>query len=160
MSSYALMRDVDSSNLARSEKSAVRRMLEKAMGAGPRAKMHVAATAHTIRQGGGAVITGLALGVADAQLPGGLDHRVGTTTVPVDGIVAALALAGGVGLAHEEYGADLRNAGTAAAGIFAFRKGREFWLKKKSQIHGESDYGAEDDDMSRDPIVEAARRLR
>ena len=80
---------------------------------------HVTAGALMIREVGEGAITGAALGAAHALLPLGLDLD---GKVPLDGLVAGLGILGGVGMAHEEYGQDLRNVGAAASTIFAFRK--------------------------------------
>jgi len=150
---------VHSSNLSYGQKSAIRRMYERLSGSGglARAKSHVAATGHAVRQGGESLIVGGALGALHQQQ--GLDMNIkGKVTVPVDGVVGAVGLIGGVAMAHEEFGADLRNMGAAAAAVFAFRKTAEFVARKKGQpvrAAGESGYefGAEGED----PIVAWAR---
>jgi hypothetical protein len=104
------------------------------------------------------------LAAASVELPNGLDHKMGNAIVPIDGVVAALGLVGGVAMSHEEFGPDLRNAGSAAAAIFAFRKGSELYAKKRGKTvpalnaHGEDDYGMELN-AGEDPIVALAKRL-
>lgn len=150
---------VSSSNLSYGQKSAIRRMYERLGGSSAigRVKSHAMGTAHAIRQGGESLIVGGALGALHQQM--GLDVSIqGKVTIPVDGAVGAVGLLGGIALAHEEYGADLYNMGSAAAAVFAFRKTAEFVAKKKGQpvrAAGESGYefGAE----SEDPIVSWAR---
>jgi hypothetical protein len=94
------------------------------------AKLHVAAAGHGVRAGGEALFVGGALGAVHALSPTGLDVK----KVPVDAIGGALALVASIGMAHTEVGADLRNAGTTALGIYAFRKShdmvREMQIKK------------------------------
>ncbi len=89
---------------------------------------HVSAGAAMVREVGEGAITGAALGVAHAMLPTGLDID---GKVPLDALVAGLGILGGVGMAHEEYGADLRNVGAAASTIFSFRKMYAFAAAKK-----------------------------
>jgi len=94
------------------------------------AKLHVAAAGHGVRAGGEALVVGGALGAVHALSPTGLDVK----KVPIDAVGGALALVASIGMAHTEVGADLRNAGTTALGIFAFRKThdmvREVQIKK------------------------------
>ena len=100
------------------------------------AKLHVAAAGHGVRAGGEALFVGGALGVLHAMSPTGLDVK----KVPVDAVGGALALVASIGMAHTEVGADLRNAGTTALGIFAFRKThdmtREIQIKKSGITPG------------------------
>lgn len=151
---------VESSNLSYGQKSAIRRMYERLGGSSAmaRAKHHVAATGHTVRQGGEALIVGGALGALHQQK--GLDMNIrGKVTIPVDGAVAAAGLIGGVALAHEEYGSDLRNMGAAALSIFAFRKTAEYMAKRSGvpvRAAGEFEFGAET--VEADPIVAFARQ--
>ena len=146
--------------------SAITRMFEAAKSGGVvHARSAIVATGHTLRQGGESVLVGGLLAAASVENAenGGLDHKMGTNVVPIDGVVAALGLIGGVAMSHEEYGPDLRNAGSAAAAIFAFRKGSELYAKKRGKTvpalnaHGEDDYGV--DDVGVDPIVALAKRL-
>lgn len=150
---------IGSSNMSYGQKSAIRRMYER-LGGGAmmgRAKAHAMGTAHAIRQGGEALIVGGALGALHQQK--GLDVSIqGKVNVPVDGAVAAVGLVGGIALAHEEYGADLRNMGSAAAAVFAFRKTAEFVAKKKGQpVRAAGESGFEFGTESEDPIVSWAR---
>lgn len=91
-------------------------------------RAHVVSGASTLRAAGEAGITGLGLGYAHAMLPLGLDID---GKVPLDGAIAALGLLGGVGMAHESFGEDLKNVGLAAGTIYAFRQGYRFSAAKK-----------------------------
>lgn len=154
--SQAMIADVQASNLPAKEKSAITSLIARVRGgtaslsgAAARAKMHMAAGGQALRQGGEAGVVGGLLGVLHAEK--GLDMNVKGHSVPVDGVVAAVALAGSVALAHEEFGPDLRNAGSAALSILAFRKGAELWAKKRGKAvpslsaHGEDvEFGFDD----------------
>jgi hypothetical protein len=129
--------------------SALRTWYERISGGGAlaRTKKHVEASAHAIRAGGEAVVVGAALGAIDSHLKGGLDIAVGGTAattpaaqqagaaattgktpmhIPLDAVVAGVGILGGVAMAHEDFGGDLRNAGAAAAAVFSFRKTRDY----------------------------------
>jgi hypothetical protein len=111
------------------------------------------------RGGGEGILTGAALAVVHANAPNGLDVSLkpGGTTVPVDAIVGAGGLLIG--------GQDAHNIGTAAAGVFSFRKTMDLMAEKKAQkgqkpigtvgvpktgVHG---------DFGEDPILREARGL-
>ena len=142
----------------------------------------MAAAGNGIRAGGEALYVGCLLGVAHAVSPTGLDVK----KVPLDAVGGALAIVASAAMAHTEVGADLRNAGTTALGVFAFRKShdmaREVQLKKSgitpgggaavpkglgqsmSKIAGEESrswgtgfFGA--DSGAEDPVIAAARHL-
>ena len=116
------------------------------------------------RGGGEGVLTGAVLAVVHANAPNGLDVSLkpGGRTVPLDAVGAVIGLAGG--MAGSE---DAHNVGTAAAGVFSFRKTMDLMAEKKAQtgkkpigtvgvprasVHG--DFGAED------PILREARGIR
>lgn len=94
-----------------------------------RAKHHAMATGHALRQGGEGIIVGGVLGAMHSELPTGLDYK----KVPVDAAIGVIGLMGGVAMAHEEIGADLRNAGAAAVSVFGFRKAYELMAEKRRQ---------------------------
>jgi hypothetical protein len=114
----------------------IREWYDRATGAGgglTRAKKHIEASVNIVRGGGEAAITGAALGALDCALPNGLDipvDKAGKFQMPADALVAVAGLAGGVALAHEEYGTDLRNVGMSAMSVFSFRKARDFTALK------------------------------
>ncbi len=158
--------ELANSGMPTSQQSAIRRWYESAKGgsnAMARAKLHAAAAGHGLRQGGESLVIGGILGAAHTQLKTGLDVK----KVPIDAVVGVLGLVGGAALAHEDYGVDLRNAGSAALAVFAFRKTHDVLAEKMRQqgktpgsaaattpaANGENDFGAED------PIVKAARFL-
>lgn len=142
--------------------SSIRRWYESARGgssAMARAKLHAEAAANGLRSGGESLIVGGLLGALHVEK--GLDYK----KVPVDAVVGGLGLVAGAALAHEQYGKDLANAGSAALAIFSFRKTYEFLAEKKkadgkpvaggfkgASVAGD-DYGAED------PIIAAAKFL-
>lgn len=133
--------------------------------AAARAKLHAAAAGKGLRQGGESLLVGGLLGAASVALPTGLDVK----KVPIDAVVAGVGILGGVALAHEEFGVDLGNAGSAAAAVFSYRKTQDFMAAKARaagkkpgfEVHGDDegfvphgeDFGAED------PVVAAARFL-
>lgn len=111
------------------------------------------------RGGGEGVLTGAALAVVHANAPNGLDVSLkpGGRTVPVDAATAVAGL-----LIGSE---DSHNIGTAAAGVFSFRKTMDLMAEKKAQkgqkpigtvgvpktgVHG---------DFGEDPILREARGL-
>lgn len=149
---------LESSNLPATQKSAIRRMYERVGGSASmgRVRSHAAATGHAIRQGGESLLVGGLLGAAAVELKGGLDVDIqGKVKIPIDGVVALAGIAGSVIMAGEEFAPDLRNAGSAAASILAFRKTAEYMAKRKggaAKINGEFEFGSEED-----PILAYAR---
>ena len=159
---------IDSSNMGHREKSMVRRMFDKMSGVsrvGSRAHSTMQQAAHTVRQGGEAIVTGAILGAIHVEAPTGLDVK----KVPVDLALGVLGLASGVAMG-DETSQDLRNVGSTALGIYTFRKTSDLLAAKKAQtgavpggkkpgaaVHG--DYGGFAGDMGEDPIIEAARKL-
>jgi|WetSurMetagenome_2_1015567.scaffolds.fasta_scaffold05868_8 hypothetical protein len=109
---------------------------------------------HTAVQVGEGAVVAAALGALNVKK--GLDIKVSATLpkVPVDlsiGMVALVAsMVTDINMSHH-----LRNVGTAAATIYAFRKTQDMMGASPSTVHGESDamVGAED------PVVAAARLL-
>jgi hypothetical protein len=135
MSNLAVLGAVESSNIPARQKSLIRRYYDKAMGSGSsslaRAKRHVIGGAQVIRQGGESALVGAALGALAVELPTGLDVHVGSSpAIPVDAVVAAVGLGASVLLAHENVSDDLRNAGAAAATVFAYRKSHDYFAAK------------------------------
>lgn len=133
---------VHSSNMSGHHKSAIRRFWEQAKGGGSsimsRSGKHLSATGATFRQGGESILMGGLLGAAHVELPNGLDVHVPNSkiVIPIDGVAAAIGMVGGIALAHEDGGVDLRNAGSAAASVFAFRKTFDFLAEKKKASGG------------------------
>lgn len=168
MSSSALA-SVHSSNMPAHHKSAIRRFWEQAKGGGAmlsKGKAHLRAGGEVLlRQGGESLLVGAALGAAHVELPNGLDYKFKNFTIPVDGVVGAVGLIGGVLLADESSGKDLANAGASGATIFAFRETFKFVSAKKKAGGGkvggtfgeDEDYGmnGEDDDA----ITACAREI-
>lgn len=157
---------IDRSNLPSGQKSAIRRFYEGITTSGglARAKTTAVEAGHAVRQGGEAVVTGAALGAVHVYMRNGLDAANGK--VPIDAVVGALGMVGGVALANDGVGPDLRNMGAAALSVFAFRK--SFAVLAKKHAPG-GKFGADDSyldtisgdesDVGEDPIIAAARRL-
>lgn len=123
--------ELEKSNMPPAQKTALRRWWDANKDSKmTQAKLHVAAAGQGVRAGGEALFVGGALGVVHAMSPTGLDVK----KIPLDAVSGALALVASIGMAHTEVGSDLRNAGTTALGIFAFRKThdmtREIQIKK------------------------------
>ncbi len=97
-------------------------------GIGGASMKHVSAGASMVREVGEGMLTGAALGAAHAMLPTGLDID---GKFPLDAAIAGLGILGGVGMAHEEFGQDLRNVGASASTIYSFRKMYAFAAAKK-----------------------------
>lgn len=111
---------------------------------------HITEGGHVIRQSGEAMITGVALGLLDAEK--GLD--IGG--IPVDGVIAGLGFVGSIAFAHDPYGicADMRNIGSDALSILLYRKAKA-WREKGKTTPVSTAHG----DMGDDPIVSAAKDL-
>jgi hypothetical protein len=149
---------IPTSALAPTQQSAIRRAWESIKEGGSKmqkAKLHAAAGAAALRQGGESAIVGAALGALHVELKTGLEIK----KVPMDAALGAGALIASVAWAQEEFSADLRNAGSAAIAVAAYRKTEEFLAEKKratggvpggdaarAGIHGDADMGA-------DPVV-------
>ena len=153
---------IPTSSLAPTQQSALRRIYESIKEGGnkmAKAKLHAAAGAAALRQGGESAIVGAALGALDVELKTGLEIK----KVPVDLALGAGALIASTAWAGEEFSADLRNVGAAALAVGAYRKTHDFLAVKKratggvpgsdaakvAAVHGEGDFGA-------DPVLEAA----
>jgi hypothetical protein len=161
---------VHSSNMSNHHKSAIRRFWDEAKGKGSslmgRSSAHLRSTGATVRQGGESILVGGLLGYAHVELPNGLDIKVPNSkiSIPLDGAVAAIGMLGGIALANEEGGVDLRNAGASAASVFAFRKAYDFAAEKKkaSGGHPGGTFGADQAygmGEERDEIIECARQI-
>ena len=153
--------------------SAIKRWYQSVQGAGgamQRAKIHAAAAGQRRHRREPAHHHGIAHGYPPdeyQQCPAciiwiGGDYDIqgdGKMNLPVDAAFGALAMAAGVALAHEEYGKDLSNAGSAALAIFAYRKTEDYLSKKEGfaqknpKFHGEYEFGNED------PVISAGRLL-
>lgn len=142
---------------------AIRKWADSMMGTGEKALesagmtvKRVKHTGHALRQGSISAGTGALLGYASSQLKTGLD--IGGSA-PLDGIVAIAGLAGSVALANDEDGLGLvaRDAGSAAAAIFAFRKMEAFGNAKKGATPSATAAAATA--HGEDPILAAARHL-
>jgi hypothetical protein len=123
--------ELEKSNMPPAQKTALRRWWDANKDSKmTQAKLHVAAAGQGVRAGGEALFVGGALGAVHAMSPTGLDVK----KVPLDAVGGALAIVASIGMAHTEVGSDLRNAGTTALGIYAFRKThdmvREVQIKK------------------------------
>lgn len=157
---------IASSNIPHREKSAIRRWYEKVSGGGitHRAKGHIMETGHALRQGGESLLVGGILGAAHASMKNGLDYEVKGGHVPADAVVGVVGMVGGVVMANDGVGADLRNAGAAGLTVFAFRKTNELVARKNMQGGAAAGKtlkaaGDSDVDIGEDPIVAAAKEL-
>jgi len=165
MSTLTFQSIANTSNLSAPEKSALMKAYENITGrAAPanlahRVKAHGWAGLNAVRQGGESAVTGALLGLAHTELKGGLDYNVKGHIVPLDGVLAAAAMAASVMFATEDGAVDARNIGASAVSILSFRKTVEFRQKAKGgKVAGE----IEDYDPSmghEDPIIAAARAL-
>jgi hypothetical protein len=157
----ALTEEISQSNMSRPAKSAIRRWYES-IGGGTGIKRHVTETAQAVRQGGESGLMGAALGLLEAER-GSLDIQMGGHSVPLDGVAAAAGLLGSVVMANDSTGlsADLRNLGSSALTVLAYRKAGD-WRRKGKGIHSGSralpGHTAHGDviDMD-DPVLAASR---
>jgi len=159
-----------SSNLPTQEKSALRKLFEKATGSAivpsfSRASKHVHGGLSAFRQGSEGLLSGAALGFIHAEVKGGLD----APGFPVDGALGALLTIGSAIGAESEVAPDARNVGSTCLGVWSFRATMNLLTEKKlakgkaipshltpgAKIAGESpsDIGAED------PILRVAKTM-
>lgn len=158
---------IESSNIPSRQKSTLRRWADSVRGGGMASfKTHAGSVAHGVRQGGTALVVGAGLGYVKAVRPDGLDVRVQGKDVPLDGLGGALAIAASVATAGEEYSTDLRNLGSDAIAICAFRKTDDFVLARRAAgapaapvAPAAAATPAVAGDYGEDPIVAAARAL-
>ncbi len=148
MADLATVQAIESSNLPRSKKNALVSWFEnKRAGiraAGSRAKPHIEGGAESLRAGGEALVVGGIFGAIHTQFSGGLDvplDKAGKWHLPID----AAAAVGGLVLSayltgqEEVYATDVRNAGTSAAAIFAFRMTNDYLsikMREKGRLPG------------------------
>jgi len=157
----AITEEISQSNMSRPAKSAIRRWYES-MGGGAGLKRHVTETAQAVRQGGESGLMGAALGLLEAER-GSLDVRMGQYEVPMDGVAAAVGLLGSVMMANDATGlsADLRNLGSSALSVLAYRKTGD-WRRRGKGLRTSTKalpgHAAHGDviDMD-DPVLEASR---
>lgn len=144
MSDFPLaMRHIEASNIPTDKKSAIRRFFEKATGgivSTSAAVGHVSAVGSAIRFGGESLLIGGGLGYLNAT--DNLEVKWGNNKIPIDGVLAAGGLLGGVLLANHPLGIgpDLIHTGAQSLGILSFRKMDE-WKRAhdgKTSAHGES----------------------
>lgn len=132
-----------------------------------RARDHAVEAGMTLRQGAEGIAVGALLGAVHAEHATGLDNVI--DKAPLDGSLAAAGMVGAIAAAGTGFAHDLRNLGTHAGCVFAFRKTHDAIAEKKAgspmlakgkiaktgaRMHGENgpDVGADED-----PIVRAAR---
>jgi len=172
-SSEMVLESIESSNMPLREKSMVRRMFDKMSGmgrVGSRAHATMHHSAHAVRHGGEAIITGAVLGAMHVEMATGLDVK----RVPVDLAIGVIGL-GSAAVMGDDTSQDLRNVGGTAMGVYTFRKVADMLAAKKiaagtvpggskpgAKVHGDFEaiqtgsFGA---DAGEDPIVAAAKRL-
>jgi hypothetical protein len=150
------------SGLARYEEpSAVKQWLDKVTGGSSGTGImehldnHAEEVALTLRQFGEGGVVGVVLGALHGNLATGLDVH----GVPVDGAAAVIGAVGAVFYANEEFSHDLRNLGSSALTVLAFRKTNELLHAKGVQAAASTAHGEESDVGADDPITEAARNL-
>ena len=158
----AITEEISQSNMSRPAKSAIRRWYE-GMGGGAGIRRHVTEGAQAVRQGGESGLMGAALGLLEAER-GSLDVQVGQHNVPIDGVVAGVGLLGSVMMANDATGlsADLRNLGSSALSVLAYRKAGD-WRRRGKGIHsgakalpGHAAAHGDVIDMD-DPVLQASR---
>jgi hypothetical protein len=178
MADQLVYSSIAGSNMQPEAKSAISRWFDKMKGGGGMQRLsqyrgNLVEGGHALRQSGESVVVGGILGAAHAALDKGLDLG---GKVPLDAVVGVMGMIGGVAMANEGIGADLRNAGASGLSVFAFRKGFDLTAEVRAKkglapggkfgakIAGDSDYTdadgyTADDDMGEDPIIAAAKRL-
>lgn len=118
--------------------------------------------AGVVRQGGESVVVGGLLGALATQRS--LDYSVkvsatNTLNIPIDGAIGALALAASMVPALKEVHQDLKNAGSAALAVSAFRKTQVLMHTKAATVaHGEMGSGSWGSE-GEDPLIAVARSL-
>ena len=169
---------VETSNLPTSQKSAIRRLYERARSGGlasayGKVKSVGHAAGRAARQGGEGAVTGAAIAGLETlqhKLPAKLQN------VPVSAVVGVAGLAGSIVLHSEEYSGDLATMGAVGIGIFAHQQTQQFLAKQGAKISGEAadmapenpgypfpasnaNYPGMNDDIGTDPVVMAARNM-
>lgn len=165
---------VPTAALTSTEKSSIRRIYDRIKAGGSsleKAKLHTAAGAQALRQGGESLVLGALLGAADSELPTGLDITVKGHAIPADAALGLGCMIASTAWAQEgEISTTLRNAGGAALAVGGYRKVHQFMAeRRRSQgkvpgsdaakagaVHG--DFGA-DADPANDPILACASLL-
>lgn len=164
----ALYDSVLSSNLPREEKSQLRRWFERMSSDLPDvvrpSPRQIHGTLSAFRQGTESLAAGMLLGVANAELPDGLDLY----GIPVDAALGAAGLAGSALAAGSDMAPDARNIGSIGLGVFGMRMTTK-WLVERKLATGKPvprhlDYSAKmhgdaTPSISDDPIVQAADSL-
>lgn len=156
-----------SSNLPSQQKSQLRRWFERMsdlpVAVRPSPKQ-IHGTLSAFRQGTESLAAGMLLGVANVELPGGLDLY----GVPLDAALGFAGLAGSALAAGSDMAPDARNIGAVGVGVFGMRMTTKWLVEKKlatgrplpkhlsftAKMHGDSEPS-----LSDDPIVKAADSL-
>jgi len=124
-------RDLFTSNLPSSEKSALARVLSRVGGSGglERARAHVSSTMSVVREGAEAGVVGAVIGATRAKfgtyvpIPGWTNaDGSSVVTIPVEGIVAALGYGAAMLYPQEELAPTARRAANVAVALYAARK--------------------------------------
>ena len=134
-------------------------------------KGHAEQGVHVVRAGGEGIVTGAGLALIHANAPNGLDLQVkkpgpdgkGGITLPLDLMASLGGFAASVGTAGSESSHDAKNIGTAAMGVFSFRKTLDLLAEKRATTGakikgtvGQPKAGAHGE-FGEDPILAAAR---
>lgn len=126
-------------------------------------KGHIEKAAGVGRQAGESLVVGGILGAIATQRS--LDYAVkisptNTLSVPIDGAVGVLALAASMVPSLKEAHDDLKNAGSAAVAVAAFRKTQQLMHTKAATVaHGELGMGGFGAETGEDPLIAMARTL-
>jgi hypothetical protein len=160
---HMVMAEIAQSNIPSAKKSAIRRWAEGVMGVAGGTegiKRHASETAHVFRQGAEAAVAGGLLGMLAAER-GSLDIHYRGHEIPIDGVVALVGLGGAVFMARDPMGlsVDMRNVGSDALAIYAFRKAQAWRLQSKHGRPAASGPAAHHGDVD-DPIVAASQALQ
>lgn len=125
-------------------------------------KSHIVKAGNVGRQAGESLVVGGLLGALATQRS--LDYSVkvsaGTTlNVPIDGAIGVAALAVSMVPSMKDVHEDLKNAGSAALAVAAYRKTQVLLNTKKAAVHGDFDQISDGSWAGEDPLIAAARAL-
>jgi hypothetical protein len=157
-----------SSNLPYQEKSQLRRWFEKATSDLPvsvrPSSQQIHGTLSAFRQGTESLATGILLGVANVELPNGLDYH----GVPLDALLGTAGLIGSALAAGSDMAPDARNIGSVGLGVFGMRMTTKLLAEKRLSSgkslprhlnYNAKIYGDSEPSLADDPIVKAAENL-
>ena len=159
MDSLALRRDIFTSNLPSSEKSALSRVLSRIRGGASTLKTHAVSTEAIIREGAESAVVGAAIGAAEAYFGAQVTIPVIDQAVPVEAIAVGIGYGAAFFFPDETITPTLRRAGNTAVAIWAARAAHNYVAANPEWNKSGATTWAGDADIGVDGIVDAARNI-